>query len=200
MSSDDPFSRILGSFEVSGKKHYKIYFIVDQELFDKLVYLTDIFGGIDEALEKAVNIAIEQVSGVLPSEKEKVEGKLTEKEISELKDMIKRLEARIRDIVSSMLSSATPIVQTVETPTSARRGKRRANIDLEDIPDLVEAEESESESVEETGPSLSLEDAIAQAIVVAIDEELSNVLSVDEGEESSTESSEGSSKNGSDQK
>ena len=193
MDNKDPFARVMGSFEIGGKRFYKVYFLVEHHVLDKLLFLVDVFGDVDRAIEGSVNCAYKQFAGVLPSEEKALEeSRLTEKELSELKSMIKRLESRIKEIVSSIISSSGVPTASPEVPVRPRRRPR--GVEDVEMPDLVEVKEDTKESSEE--PSISLEDAIAQAIVVAIDEELSNVISSGDrdggsgGEDSSVEEKE----------
>lgn len=174
MSFDDFSKRILGSLEMNNKRYLKIYFIISKDLLDYFIDLIDVYGDADKAIEKAIEIAHRDVVGFRLDEKAKLEEKPVEKDLSELKDMIKRLEKRIKEVVSEIISrSSSYRIEAIKTVSKKREG---SSVDI-DLPDLTVAEGAQ-EDAGETG--LSLEDAITQAIVVAIDEELKELAGAEE--------------------
>ena len=80
--------------------------------------------------------------------------------------MVRRLENRIKEVVSEVLSRARIAADVASRQTVSRVD----NVEVE-LPDLVVAEGSGGGE-----EAISLEDAIAKAVVVAMDEELENVF------------------------
>jgi len=175
MSSEELSRRILGSFELSGRKYIKVYFVLPRDLIDYLLDLVDIFGGVDNAIEKAIMMTHESVTSLTPQERlHLIAEKPVDKDISELKEMVKRLEKRIKEVVAEIISRSSGGV--LAEPVQRRRESRVGDVEL---PDLVQAESVTSDSSSDEA-ALSLEEAITRAIVVAIDEELGGVLGEEE--------------------
>ncbi len=171
MASEGLFRRILSSLEKDGKKYYKLYFVINRDVLDHLIDIIDVYGDVDKAIENAIKLAHEKILGFPSVERDKLlSAPEVDKDLSELKDMIRRLEKRIKEAVSEIISrgysyaTATPEVQV--------KAKRRTDDSIE-LPDLIVADEPDATKDEAV---LSLEDAITQAIVVAIDEELKDFM------------------------
>lgn len=169
--NEDLASRILDVREVRGKNYYKLYLIVDEDTYTMLSDLVDISdSSVDEVFEKAIEEFYKKHISFSSQDRESVEGKLdVKRDLSELKDMLKRLERRIKEAISDVLSSTqTKVTVTAPQPIS---GKRSSDIEVE----MPELEIVESPVEKERA---SLEDALAKAIVVAIDDELQSTLGI----------------------
>ena len=174
--NSDILSRILSVKEVNGKNYYKLYFIVDEDTYSMLVDLMDLVGGgIDSVFIDAITQYYNKLLKFSKKEKMRIERREdVRKDISELKKMLKRLEKRIKEAVSEVLSKAQPaIISSVEGVSKRDQMQREITIEMPELQAVDTGMQVEEKR-------MSLEDALAQAIVVAIDDELKSVIESEE--------------------
>jgi len=172
----DILGRILSVKEVNGKNYYKLYFIVDEETYSMLMDLLDLAGGeIDSVFIDAINHYYNKLLKFSKSEQKHIAKRDdVRKDLSELKKMLKRLEKRIKEAVSEVLSKAQPaVISSIGGVGGGERSRRDVSIDMPEL-QVVDTDTQVEEQ------RLSLEDALAQAIVVAIDDELKSVIENEE--------------------